>query len=214
MKKIFVVKQHPEFGNLGLIEKTAPKNFDPLTGMGTAHDCLEHFPGGDDSLKDEFMALGCTLWIRGTQDYFNSSPARNLSGEIGDMLFRFWHYDKMHLEPAKKDIEVIEDISKCLEMSKRNIFYDFQEGMEEDGISEDIVNQYMKSAAYWLQIGYNKAKKRYKKPWNAVCVFRDIEKQVDQLLESGDIFEGQEVEISYIISSCKVNVNPIYQWDE
>ena len=214
MKKLFRVQRHEDHGDLGLIETTAPPEFFPLQGMGIAHDCLEHFPGDDGSIDHEFMALGAMIWIRGDQGYFLHQPTEaNLSVEMSAMLWRYFYYDSYTMRPPKPGnrLEICSVVIGACKLATNEILYDF----DIDEIS-DKLKEFMASARYWLQVGYNRAKKRYPRPDKAVSVFRIIEEQVNNILDFETVYEGQEVEIQYCVSKCTANVKVIpdpYEYD-
>lgn len=61
----FTYKTDSDTGADGWVPDWQP-TFDPNTsGLGVAHDILEHFPGTDDSPASEFLALGAMYWGRG-----------------------------------------------------------------------------------------------------------------------------------------------------
>lgn len=90
----FVVEEHKEYGMTGLRPKWMPDG-DPLTGMATAHDCLEHVP---ESCRvgfapGEFMALGAAVWIRAGGGYWANKgspvpPESHLASDFPDILTR------------------------------------------------------------------------------------------------------------------------------
>ena len=46
IKMAFAIEMHEDYGTVGLRPVNVP-HADPLPGMATAHDMLEHFPGDD-----------------------------------------------------------------------------------------------------------------------------------------------------------------------
>jgi len=87
--KTFVIEEHEEFGGLGLRPVDVP-HADPLGGMATAHDMLEHFPGDDGGVEAELMALGATIFVRAEPGYFhnrigNPDPAKNLAADFPEI---------------------------------------------------------------------------------------------------------------------------------
>lgn len=214
MKKRFVAKIHEEYGMLGLIEVTAPDEFEPLTGMGTAHDCLEHFPGDDGSIDHEFQALGSILWIRGIGGYWSHLTrdySNNIATEMSEMLWRLFYYDNYTMRPAmskRKPEHYVLD--KAIQQAKADILADFE--MNEEDFDHDKLEHFLSSARYWIHKGYARAKKRYPDPEKVCHIFREIESEVDRILKHA--YEHQQFEISYNLQTTRVVITEIYEEDE
>lgn len=85
----FVCAEHEEFGENGWRLKSQP-DFDPLSGMAVAHDCLEHFTDSADP-ADEFLALGAAMWIRDENyharaGHHTTDPGKHISGDLPDII--------------------------------------------------------------------------------------------------------------------------------
>lgn len=174
--------------------------------MGTAHDCLEHFPGDDGTIDREFMALGCMNWIRVEQGYFRGDAASSIGTEMAMTLWRLYYYDEVSMRDPEKKIKHSEVFDSAIEYFQNEVEDDF------DDIEPEKMERFKKSALYWLEVGYRKAKKRYPNPGKVCYIFQQIEEKVNKVLKYAE--ENQEFEISYKISTCEVFVEEIYQQDE
>lgn len=203
MTKTFIVQRHSNFGILGFLEKGAPPQFEPLAGAGTAHDCLEHFPGDDGSIDHEFMALGCCLWIRGVGGYpFNNGDGpSNTATDISEQLWGLYLQEDYVMRPPAGKIRINEHVEETLRHGRKNIL-----SLEEDDykIDRDALQTFLNSAQYWLQIGFNRAKRRYPKPSQVCWVFQQIEEEVNRALKFAE--ECYEYEIQYCIKKSSVNL--------
>ena len=166
--------------------------------MGTAHDCLEHFKGDTGSIDDEFQAFGCMLLVRGEQGYFRSPFYENIGSEVYNM----WHYYKAENVPMKLAPKKLRNLNvgilETIREAKRIMTHE-----DEETYSLKEAKDFYDSWAYWMQIGYNRAKRKYKSPGRVCSVFQMIEQQVDKILKFAE--EGSEVHITYDIKNVKVN---------
>lgn len=214
MRKHFIVRQHQEFGSLGFIEKTAPDEFEPLPGMGTAHDCLEHFPGDDGSIDHEFQALGCCLWIRGEggYHYFNNRGAEeNTSSDISILLWRLYYWQGYTMRPPKPKnrLKINESVKETLEIARKDII------LEQDAdyqIEPEKLQAFLDSAAYWMTVGYNRGTKRYPDPGRACFVFQLIEAEVDSVLKHAQGYE--EYDIVFSVKNGKAYLEEVLEMEE
>lgn len=201
MVKHFSIQIDDDYGSLGFIEKGAPEEFTPLAGMGTAHDCLEHFPGDNGSCDHEFLALGAMTWIRGEQGYFPNDTANSIGVEISMTIWRAYHYDDCPMKKVKPNnrLEIDSVFYRATREARKEIIHDF------DTLYEKKLQHFLSCAEYWLQVGFNRAKQRYREPWKVISVFKMIEEQVNNALLD-DCYPGEEYEIHYCISKVTATV--------
>lgn len=193
----FVFDSHAEHDYTGWRLESQP-GFDPVGGMGVAHDVLEHFPNGDASPADEFMALGAALIIRGNQGYwhqrtpFNPHAHKHIGGEFPDIL---GHVVNGEMElPSPGRTKPVEDydylIIDTIKEARRLLNSEFDE--------EDERARYVKLlwfALGWMRKGMRKALKRYsgqRMDW-AYYAFRGIEKTVDELRKEAQV--GHRIDV-------------------
>jgi hypothetical protein len=73
------------------------------------------------------------------------------------------------------------------------------------------LNRFCEAASYWLQIGFNKGKKKYPNNGKACCIFMDIEKKVDGFLKYAE--EGDEIHIRFKKTELSAQVNHISYYE-
>jgi hypothetical protein len=198
MKRTFKIIENDELEMLGFLEVGAPSEFEPLAPMGTAHDCLEHFKGDDGSIDHEFMALGCMLYIRGEGGYWNEPYEKNCSMELSATLWRYYEQGYKMRDPASNRIEISESIQLVCEYARKGI------PDEHHAVDRSRLRLFLEAAAYWLQVGYNRAIRKYPNRYQACDVFREIEYQLGKVLQVAQ--EYDMVEVQYIMTTRYVNV--------
>lgn len=205
MKKCFIAKYNTVKNSLGLIEKSHPKHYFSTDGMGIAHDCLEHYPNDKGSIADECMALGCSLWIRGltNYNYKNLTPAEGTAIDFYTHLWGLFIRKEIELKPVSLKLKVEPLINTTVNLIPKGITHYYYKGLVNDKIKE-IIKTFVETCTYWLQIGFNKAKKKYKDNHKAGKLFIIIETLVNNVLE--DATEGQEFIINYCISKCTASI--------
>ncbi len=209
MKKHFIVKRDDTFGNIGLIEKGAPITFNALSGQGIAHDCLEHFKGDTGSLDDEFQALGCAIWIRVDTCYLRDEDI------LAEMIMLYGYFLEGHpCKPAPNDFIISGNKSSIIEWVAENI-QSFLYTEYQGDIDLSNIDHFIRSWAYWSEIGYFRAKKKYNYPNQTLSVFKEIESKVDNFLKYVD-YEGQELFIKYFPNdySKPVIIDEIHDYND
>jgi len=90
MTRRFRFERHEEYGTIGLKPLWMPsEQADPLTGMGAAHDVLEHGPND----RVEWQGLGGSIYVRGEAYYQRRIGNRDAAENIGSeffSLFSLW----------------------------------------------------------------------------------------------------------------------------
>lgn len=182
MKKIFEVKTHQDFGTIGAIEKGAPENFEPLGGMGIAHDCFEHFEGDTGSIDDEFQAIGCMIHIRLETGVLRDE---DVIMEF-NTLYNYFLQGYSMTSPTK----TVKPLNNYIEYlaSRMKPFLE-REGFNDN--FEDFENAFV----YFANKGYRRSQKKYTKPGTTSYIFTLIQNEVDSILEYAQ--EGDEIIIQY-----------------
>lgn len=208
MKKAeFVCEEHKEYGGLGFRLLSQP-GFDPLGASAVAHDLIEHFPNGDESIADEFMALGACLAIRGEGGFFHIQAGEAISGDLAELIQKA--ECGMEVKPAPKtkplngDYERMEQqITVAVRQAKKEL---------ENEREIKLRPEWETAMRSWIRIGFRKALKRFPGLlMNCVQeVFRKIESQAEKCLKNAE--EGMILRVSYNIKRCNVNVSCDYDW--
>src|SRR5687768_11443869 len=88
----FVLDYDSERSGTGWRPEHQP-DFDPMQGMGVAHDLLEHFPDDDAGVERELQAFRSILLIR--VEHGDLDP-RSLATEFPDIMAKL-HYNETDL---------------------------------------------------------------------------------------------------------------------
>lgn len=194
----FVYDNHKEHDYEGWRLESQP-GFDPVGGLGVAHDILEHFPGGDSSPADEFMALGAALIIRGDQGYwhqrtpFNPHPHKHVASDFPEILSHVVWGDMDLADPGRT--KPVEDydylIIDTIKEARRLLNSEYE---------EDERARYVKllwPALGWMRRGMRKAMARYRgqrMDW-ALYTFIGIEKEVNRITKDAQLGDKIEVRV-------------------
>ena len=203
MRRLFVYGEHEEFGSMGFRPKNMP-GFDPLGGMGVAHDMLEHPAKPDESVAGEIRAFGAMMYVRGSQ-YFHlkgkvhTQPSYHFSGEMAELLMKI---HRGELEPIADcpvtgkmyDSYIMDELDSAIEYIQAHLLSEYEPEDQYKLTPADIRN-----IRGWLAYGYREAKKRYYGISRDELrkVFCAIETKVDHYLSHcEDLIEGQELIVS------------------
>lgn len=202
----FDVARHEEFGTLGLTPRWY-RNGDPLGGMAAAHDILEHFKNDDGQITGELLAFGATMFIRGDGAYFtNGGEVENLSGEIGDIWWRFMDRRESFPDcPPSRDAEVRQRAAAIIGKGIEHMRYRFEEG---DLPSPD----HRARMERWLCRGYRLARRRYRSHRTDAATlawfFRQVEEACDKAIKHAE--EGMVCEVFISVLRCDFRVDCDY----
>jgi hypothetical protein len=191
---LFDVKEHEEYGMLGLRLRGKP-HFDPVTGMGAAHDILEHFPNDEGDMEAEMQALGASLLVR-NDAYFNMrgnkhSAVDNLASDFPFTFDQHMEGRTMLRDPGRYHLHgAIADQLAELGPAIRKAFADERDG---EALPEWVATgEAERRLLGWINKGYRRAIKRYKgvNHW-LPAMFQRLEQELDSALKHAE--EGQVV---------------------
>lgn len=175
MKFVFACEVHPIYGQPGWRLLSQP-GFDPLSGLAVAHDILEHFSDGSDTIHDELQAFGAMIWIRGDGGEWESSSVvgRVLAEEFWELLAHIKDGARLQEAPCTRPAEKFAEEAIAASLDKCT--------------SEDFTPERKATFRNWLRRGYSRAKRRYYNHYsNDVCwLFKEIEKEADHALEESE----------------------------
>jgi hypothetical protein len=185
----FVRKEHEDYGEDGWLLVGAPSTYQPLQGMGVAHDILEHFPNDSGSVEDELLALGAALYVRGEGGYWENwtrsmvSAGHHVASDVFNELgMRYEGIENGIKSPGK---------TKLLERHVEEWIMQVTQYVRKEGRDYKYFNiwglkDYQEKVPGWLRRGYRKAQKRYEKktsPSDLSYIFHLIEQGADRLLK-------------------------------
>lgn len=211
----FRIQEHPGYGEVGLSPLwMGDHQADPLTGMGAAHDILEH--GAKDTV--EWQGLGGTVYVRGLTGHFqrrigNPSPIENIGAEF-DSLFRLWEGEPiptpgraMRLlrdEDAEEMIQAVV-LEGCRQVNAEAAYADREDIAKAIAWTDTAQRARM---VEWMRLGYRACQSR----WRTVDAymlsetFRAIESHVDTFLKhEGREYEGGVYVLSFEVETATCN---------
>lgn len=177
----------------------------PTTGLGVAHDMLEHFKSDPGPTEGECQALGSFLLIRAEPAHFNRNNSRSpLAGDLLGILYDIVEQSRQ-MPKSRKTRPLDEFSEKLLQSGLREAFADIEgmlEEIEDEEERSETRTRMLSSRediASWIRVGYRKALRRYSN-CDTYSVGRDlfkkIEKLVDELLGSELLWPNAKVRVS------------------
>lgn len=211
MKFTFVAETHEDYGELGWRQYGKP-GFDPLPGMAVAHDCLEHFRDGDDSIADELKALGAAIYVRGESGWFhergvgNPDAAANLASDMPDIL-RHAIYEGMPIDIPRGSTLPIDDaeyiVQQTVQETRKLIRSEFDEDVQREHAL--TIARFLSALPHYLRIGYRRARHRYANVYQ-----HDVAYMFTQIMDGANKWltratEGDLLTVSVNIRRCEVS---------
>jgi len=213
MYHTFTYKHDDERGYSGWVLNSKPF-FDPMRGLGVAHDVLEEMPHGGEQPHDEAMALGAMIYGRGAHcGVFFNPIETTIAYEFDELFEHAFEEEGYRLQPApntrplrgdedrEETEELIQKIIHILKTRIQTIPNDLH--LYTDAQIQQAL-EWLPHATSWLRIGFRRAAKRFYRlgRYEVYSLFQRIEKEVDKLKpELGDQIT---VRVSY--RRCDVNI--------
>ena len=209
------VQEHPEFGELGVVSSQLQDHFDPVTGMGLAHDVLEHITPNGNPYVDEFLALGAFIHVRVEQGFHNRGfDWGSLGYEIKNLLQSHYWQDGDQIPNCN---EVYEEEDSYWEEIYKQVEEGVGQFVEEEEIEDQDLIPSATQIANWILLGYGKAVRHYSEQnidAYTLCheVFKQIQAQVDQWLKGAE--EGDQATLAVDFDQYEVTLVENYWWEE
>ena len=190
MTKIYKlkVKEHEEFGGLGLVVDVGRPYFGPFSGITVAHDIIEHpCTPHPCPITDELMALGgivagriATGW---TSKYGRALGTKDLAADVEGLISGCinrgeelsWRKCRAYL----KNYWITEDIKEAVAKGVKDAEYE----------CEERINCDIQSAVGWIVKGYQAYRRRFRRLDNygvSNLLFNRIVTICDNLLKSAE----------------------------
>ncbi|MFP3609231.1 hypothetical protein SB778_03840 [Paraburkholderia sp. SIMBA_050] len=208
----FVLKEHRETGFVGWRPSWLP-HFDPMEGLGVAHDTLEHMGRDKGTVEEEFMAFGAIVWIREGGGWFqrHSPHQPDVATQMeGDFAENAHYLDGMKLRAAPATRRLDEDwaesaIERCVEQGMRLLRSEFP------GISHLIEPQ---DAHSYMRMGYRRTARRFAhtSEWRIAELFDRIASRASRELENAED-EGAELIVRVDTRRHQVHVERSNRYD-
>jgi hypothetical protein len=211
MRRTFKLKRHDDYGTIGLAPTfTADGMQDPLVGMTTAHDILEH--GRND--KTEWQGLGGSVYVRG-EGYFNRKGSRYSAAEnlASDFIQCCHDYQGDVADPgptrALDDDEAEEIIQEAVNKGCALVRSELRDN-DDELARKFATDENKRRMIGWMRKGYRAARRRWQGAGQGMLeeTFCAIEEAVDRFLKHEDCeaYEGATVIVQFDPRRATVNV--------
>lgn len=204
----FRKEEHPEHGSEGWLLIGGPSTYYPLSGMGIAHDIMEHRWGDKGTIEEELMALGAMLYIRGEGGYwaktYNPNPGYALSGDYSDLFIQFNGMDG--IENPGRTVRASNEVEYWIDTSFKHGRTHVLESFDDPTLMQTPLDDFFSRARGWLRKGYRAAQKRYRgiPYWRLVDCFEQIQERADELLRNAESFEQLHVRFEQKTAEVKI----------
>ncbi|CAO3459659.1 hypothetical protein [Azospirillum argentinense] len=192
--------------------------FDPVGGMGAAHDLMEHGRRDNGSIEAEMMAFGAMIHVRADAGWWcerrtvNTDPAWHMGGEFPEI----WERDHDLLVPEPPPTRRAEDwvenlIDRCWREARRSTAERMLELLEETEEAEawEAVDRMLGSTPDrflgWMRLGYRRARRRYcgVDPSALMHTFNAVAAEVDKLVRTEDLVPGERYRVFAFPERCE-----------
>ena len=203
MKYLVEVREHPEYGEKGLIIKGIGRDyFEPLNGQTIAHDIIEHpVKAHPNCYVDEYLALGGTIAGRIENAYFTGYRYMNFDDIASDIIqLAVGHFC------SDGYIDLVLPCSFRLRDDglEEQIRHSIRKGLSSvsDEIGEDytFTEETVKYITAWICKGYGLFKKRYQ----GLQLYDISNHLFDQIKEKSDRF------LKYAEVGCQANLYIVF----
>jgi hypothetical protein len=221
MKKYsLVIKEHEEYGGLGIVVDTGRDYFEPgIDGLVVAHDILEHTVKPHKcGYTDELMAIGGYIAGRVQVGYnsrdYRSASIDNVSSDIQSLLIASLYgddYDFIKIDKCKSYLQDQWIMDKLRKNVKEGIIEALDEWSDGEYGEKELADYDIDSIVGWICKGYQMFKKRFSNMYSYDHLFTSIRKAADNFLSNG--IEGQTATLHVDFSSCNVYIRGEDDWD-
>lgn len=208
-----------------------------MSGLGAAHDTLEHFPPGTPGIPDgfagEMCAFGAMHWVRSMNhhDWWRSSIyeaqgsdmesfmpnllyGQDLSPAPGWAIAKIEHYEGDYNFDTE---EMRYHLRAALMMTLRNGADAKNGGYLLSSLVEErrrFPRDLLTDILGWMVVGYEKARERYHgvEPWRLGDLFQKIERDMDRHARSGN--DGDYLIVRADTESMEVTIIHGNVWEE
>jgi hypothetical protein len=222
MKKYsLVIKEHEEYGGLGIVVDTGRDYFEPgLDGLVVAHDILEHtIKPHSCGYTDELMAIGGYIAGRVEVGYnargYRSASIDDVSSDIQSLVNAALNdYNDIIFTQIEKCNSYLQD-QWIMDKLRKNVKEGIIKGLDEWSGGEygekELADYDIDSIVGWICKGYQMFKKRFSNMYSYDHLFTSIRKAADKFIADG--IEGQTATLHVDFSSCNVYIRGEDDWD-
>jgi hypothetical protein len=196
MKKYsLVIKEHEEYGGLGIVVDTGRNYFEPgLDGLVVAHDILEHtIKPHSCGYIDELMAIGGYIAGRVEVGYnargYRSASIDDVSSDIQSLVTAALNAgDDTVFTSIDKCKSYLQDqwiMDKLRKNVKEGIIKAFDEWSDGEYGEKELADYDIDSIVGWICKGYQLFKKRFYNMYSYDHLFTSIRKAADKFIAGG-----------------------------
>lgn len=186
-KYYFEYVENGEYGS-GLRMTNRP-HFDPVRGVGVAHDCLEHFHNDAGNTEAELEALGAMIHVRGDYYFQIGSVIQAIANSIPEVA----RYELRHFIPPPPSTKLHDDLKDRVPTLIKAIHAHFrpEDELVPNWLSDSVS---MDNVIAWINRGYKRAITRYyeamRRGVHMPDFFKEVETTVDAKIKQG-MYGGQ-----------------------
>jgi hypothetical protein len=210
MKYLLEVREHPEYGENGLIIKNIGRDhFDPLNGQVIAHDIIEHSRDAHPNCYvDEFMALGAIVGGRIENGYLQGTrylSFYDITAEITQLAVSSFYSGYNLVLPCNfrlRDIEITDQIRSAVRKGLSSVSNEIGERYNFTDHTVDYITG-------WICKGYSLFKKRFQGlQIYDICnhLFDTIKEECDIFLKSAEIGDQAILTVTFSRYHCELDV--------
>lgn len=205
--------EHKDYGFMGWRPNWIP-HFDPSSGLGVAHDVLEHARRDPGTIESEFQAFGAIVWLRGESGWFyeHRPHASDIAWQMASDFMQQAEYldgEGRKLHPAPKTRPLAYDgaedmVQRCVTKGLALI-----RSEHEDGYLHGLIDR--ESAVSYMRMGYRAAERRLGDSFGAASLFDRISEGADRHLKNAE--PGMELTLRVDTRAFRVQMDVDYPND-
>lgn len=223
MRTIYLTVRNDEFNSEPGLMLRDMRQFDGAaadhTGIGTAHDVLEHMNGADKigDIADELEALGAIWYVRGQHRMISRRPKfhrphDDIASDVSRMAVDYVNSTETNDSvPRTCACDADDDIAAILAIAKRMARAECRDmaPMTDREVRQELAH-YFRMARARMRIGYRKAARKYRGRdvlgtfWNIA----DVVGAAVKFPECGELIEGMQYVLKYDFNG-RVTCEPI-----
>jgi len=209
MKYLLEVREHPDYGENGLIIKNIGRDyFEPLNGQVIAHDIIEHpVKAHPNWYVDEFMALGAIAGGRIENGYLTAGHRYlsfyDITADITQLAVSSFYSGYNLVLPCNfrlRDIEITDQIRSAVRKGLASV-------SDEIGESYTFTDQTVNYITAWVCKGYSLFKKRFQGlQIYEICnyLFNTIKEECDLFLKYSEVGDQALLNVTFSKYHCKL----------